>query len=131
MAASCSLIQIDWTPASGDSCMRDINKPLFDHLRCGPEPASIDHLTLPVKHAARAPNVAKVDADRQLCPATLPGYFHNMLLRWLLDGNGLLFLRRTCSSHLLVLIFRSQSIEGKRKKSLHARLSASSWRNAS
>ena len=47
-----------------------------------------------------APNVAKVDADRQLCLGTLPGYFRDEVLRWLLHGNSLLLLRRTCSSHL-------------------------------
>jgi hypothetical protein len=30
----------------------------------------------------------------------LPGYFRDEVLRWLLHGNSLLLLRRTCSSHL-------------------------------
>ena len=29
-----------------------------------------------------------------------PGYFCDEVLRWLLHGNSLLLLRRTCSSHL-------------------------------
>ena len=47
-----------------------------------------------------APNVAKVDAYRQLYLATLPGYFRDEVLRPLLHGNSLRLLRRTCSSHL-------------------------------
>lgn len=39
----------------------------------------------------------KVDADRQLDLATLPGYFCDEVLRWLLHGNSLRLLRRTCS----------------------------------
>jgi hypothetical protein len=47
-----------------------------------------------------APNVAKVDADRQLYLGTLAGYFRDEVVRWLLHGNSLLLLQRTCSSHL-------------------------------
>jgi hypothetical protein len=51
-----------------------------------------------------APNVTEVNADRQLYLATLPGYFCDEVSRWLLHGNSLLLLWRTCSSHLSVLI---------------------------
>ena len=44
-----------------------------------------------------APYVAKVDADRQFYLGTLPGYFCDEVVRWLLHGNSLLLLRRTCS----------------------------------
>ena len=51
-----------------------------------------------------APDVAKVDADRDL-NLGLPAWdFSDEVLRWLLHGNSLLLLRRTCSSHLSVLI---------------------------
>jgi hypothetical protein len=83
-----------------NTSVRHINEPLLDGLRCGPEPASIDHFTLLVEGAVMAPNVAKVDADRQLYLATFPGCFYDEVLRWLLHGNSLLLLRRTCSSHL-------------------------------
>jgi hypothetical protein len=53
-----------------------------------------------------APNVAKVDADRQLYLGTLTGYFRDEVVRWLLHGNSLLLLRRTCSSHLSGAISR-------------------------
>ena len=33
-----------------------------------------------------APNVAKVDADRQLYLGTIPGYFRDEVVRWLLHG---------------------------------------------
>jgi hypothetical protein len=47
-----------------------------------------------------APDIAKVDADRDL-NLGLPAWdFSDEVLRWLLHGNSL---RRTCSSHLSVL----------------------------
>lgn len=42
-------------------------------LRRGLEVASIDHYALLSKHEVMAPNVAKVNANRQLYLATLPG----------------------------------------------------------
>src|ERR1700733_8632282 len=85
------------------SGMRHVGEPLIDGLRCRPEAASINHIALLVECAVMAPYVAKVDADRQLDLATLPGYFCDEVLRWLLHGNSLLLLRRTCSSHLPML----------------------------
>src|SRR5579859_7959537 len=84
--------------------MRHVGEPLVDGLRCSPKAASINHFALLVESAVMAPNVAKVDADRQLYLATLPGYFRDEVLRPLLHGNSLRLLRRTCSSHLSGLI---------------------------
>src|ERR1700742_3313503 len=80
--------------------MRHIGEPPVDGLRRRPEAASINHFTVLVESAVMAPNVAKINADRQLDLATLPGCFHDEVLRRLLHGNSLLLLRRTCSSHL-------------------------------
>ncbi len=79
--------------------MRHVGKPLVDGLH-GSEAAPINHFALLVESAVMAPNVTKVDADRELYLATLPGYFRDEVLRWLLDGNSLLLPQRTCSSHL-------------------------------
>src|ERR1700679_81992 len=51
-----------------------------------------------------APDIAKVDADRDLNLGLSAWYFSDEVLRWLLHGNSLLLLRRTCSSHLSLLI---------------------------
>jgi len=51
-----------------------------------------------------APDVAKVDADRDLNLGLSAWDFSDEVLRWLLHGNSLLLLRRTCSSHLSGLI---------------------------
>jgi hypothetical protein len=51
-----------------------------------------------------APGIAKVDADRHLNLGLSAWDFSDGVLRWLLRGNSLLLLRRTCSPPLLVLI---------------------------
>ena len=62
-----------------------------------------------------APDIAKVDADRDLNLGLPAWNFSDEVLRWLLHGNSLLLLRRTCSSHLSGLILPAglkQSIWG-------------------
>ena len=51
-----------------------------------------------------APDVAKVDADRDLNLGLSAWDFSDGMLRWILHGNSLLLLRRTCSSHLSVVV---------------------------
>jgi hypothetical protein len=92
--------------------MRHVGEPLIDGLRCGSEAASIDHFGLLVEGTVMAPNVAKVVADRQLYLGTLAGYFRDEVVRWLLQGNSLLLLQRTCSSHLSGLISSPGSLQG-------------------
>ena len=45
---------------------RYIGKPFLKRLRSGPETASIDHFSVLVEGAVMAPDIAKVDADRDL-----------------------------------------------------------------
>jgi hypothetical protein len=49
-------------------------------------------------------------ADRQLYLGTLAGYFRDEVVRWLLHGNSLLLLQRTCSSHLWLLILTASAL---------------------
>ena len=72
---------------------------MLDRLR-RPETTAVDHFTLLVESAVMTPNVAEVDAKRQLYLATLPRYFHDEVLRRFLQGNSQLLLQRACSSHL-------------------------------
>src|ERR1700735_5107661 len=51
-----------------------------------------------------APDIAKVNTDRDLNLGLPAWNFSDEVLRWLLHGNSLLLLRRTCSSHLPALI---------------------------
>ncbi len=76
--------------------MRHVGEPLVDGLRCGPKAASIDHLALLVESAVMAPNVAEVDANRQLYLATLPGYF--------LDEVGAILVGRTGNELVLKIM---------------------------
>ena len=46
--------------------LRHVGKPLLDRLRCRPEAAAVDHLTILVERAVMTPNVAKINADRGL-----------------------------------------------------------------
>src|ERR1700761_9187248 len=88
-----------------NASMRHVGEPCVDRLRRRPETTAVDHFALLVESTVMAPYVAKVDADRQLDLATLPGYFCDEVLRWLLHGNSLLLLRRTCSSHYQEYLF--------------------------
>jgi hypothetical protein len=63
-----------------------ILEPLLDRLRCGPEPASINNLAVLVESAVMAPDIAKIDANRQLGPSLPAGNFHDEVLRQLLHG---------------------------------------------
>jgi len=51
------------------------------------------------------PDVAKVDADRDLNLGLSAWDFSEEVLRWLIHGNSLLLLWRTCSSNLSVRIW--------------------------
>ena len=44
-----------------------------------------------------APDIAKIDADRDLNLGLPAWNFSNGVMRWLLHGNSLILLRRTCS----------------------------------
>jgi hypothetical protein len=44
-----------------------------------------------------APDISKVDPDRHLGLRAAAWNFSDEVLRWLLHGNSLLLLRRTCS----------------------------------
>jgi len=73
---------------------RNICEPLLDRLRRGPEAATIDYFSVLVEGAVMAPDITKVDADRDL-NLGLPAWdFSDEVLRWLLHGNTLLLLRK-------------------------------------
>src|SRR5580692_13087648 len=74
-----------------------VGEPLLDRLWGGPEAATVDHFSVLVEGAVMAPDIAKVDADRDLNLGLPAWNFSNEVLRWLLHGNSLLLLRRTCS----------------------------------
>jgi hypothetical protein len=82
-----------------------VGEPLLDGLRGRPKPAPIDDHTIYVERAVMAPDIAKVDADRDLNPGLPAWDFSNEVLRWLLHGNSLSPIRKTCSSYLPVLIW--------------------------
>src|ERR1700678_517082 len=77
-----------------------VGEPLLDRLRGSSEAATVDHFSVLVEGAVMAPDVAKVDADRDLNLGLSAWDFSDEVLRCLLHGNSLLLLRRTCSSHL-------------------------------
>ena len=90
---------------------RHINEPLLDRLRGGSEAAPINDFSILVERAVMAPDIAKVDADRPLNLGLSALNFSDEVVRWLLHGNSLLLLRRTCSSHLSIfmrLLYTSQ-----------------------
>jgi hypothetical protein len=79
-----------------------IGEPLLDRLRGGPEATPIDYFSVMVEGAVMAPDVAKVDADRDL-NLSLPAWdFSDEVLHWLLHGNSLSPVRKTCSSHFSI-----------------------------
>ena len=51
-----------------------------------------------------APDIAKVDADRHLNLGLPAWNFSDEVLPWLLHGNSLSPLQKTCSSHLSLLL---------------------------
>ena len=54
---------------------RQILEPLLDPLRCGPETTSVDDFAVLVERAVMAPDIAKIDTNRQLglgLPVELP-----------------------------------------------------------
>lgn len=65
---------------------RYIGEPLLDRLRGGPEAATVDHFSVMVEGAVMAPDVAKVDADRDLNLSLSAWDFRDEALRWLLHG---------------------------------------------
>src|SRR5579859_8129164 len=104
-SCSCALIQIECGPGlHRDSRWSHVGKPLLDRLRGGSEASPINYFSILVEGAVMAPDIAKVDADRDLDLGLPASNFSDGVLRWLLHGNSLLLLRRTCSSHFPVLI---------------------------
>jgi hypothetical protein len=59
----------------------------------------INDFSVPVEGPVMAPDVAKIDANRHLNLGLSAWDFNDGVLRWLLHGNSLLLLRRTCSFH--------------------------------
>jgi hypothetical protein len=67
------------------ACVRNIRKPLIDRLRCGSEAASINYLTVFVQGAVMAPDIPKINADRQLEPGLPAWNFRDEVMRRLLS----------------------------------------------
>jgi hypothetical protein len=65
---------------------RYIGEPFLDRLRGSPEPPSINYLSILVERAVMAPDVAKVDTDRNLNLGLSAWDFSDGVLRWLLHG---------------------------------------------
>jgi hypothetical protein len=76
-------------------------------LRGSSESSPINDFSVLVEGAVMPPDVAKVDADRHLNLGLSAWDFSDEVLRWLLHGNSLLLLRRTCSSHLLISVWET------------------------
>ena len=88
-----------------------IGEPLLNRFRDRPEATTIDDFSVLVKGAVMAPDIAKVDADRNLDLGPPAWDFSDGVMRWLLPGNCLLLLLRTCSSHLrLTIAQREQNV---------------------
>lgn len=68
------------------ACVRNICKPLINRLRCGSETASINDLTVFVEGAVMAPDIPKINADRQLDPGLPAWNFRDEVMRRLLHG---------------------------------------------
>jgi hypothetical protein len=92
--------------------VRNICKPFLDRLRCGSEAASINDFPILVESAVMAPDITKVDTNRQLGPGLPAWNFRDEMLRRLLHGNSLLLLRGTCSSHFSEVTARYQLAMG-------------------
>src|SRR5258708_38025941 len=65
---------------------RQISKPLLDSFGTGSEATAIDHFSFFVERAVMAPNISKVDSDRDLDPSRPAWNFRDEVLRWLLHG---------------------------------------------
>jgi hypothetical protein len=65
---------------------RHIGEPLLDSLRGGTEAPPINYFSVLVEGAVMAPDVAKVDADRDLNLGLSARDFSDGVLRWLLYG---------------------------------------------
>jgi hypothetical protein len=69
-----------------NTCVRKILEPLLDRLRRGPETAPIDYVTVLVESTVMAPDIAKVDTNRQLGLGLPAWNFRDEVPRRLLHG---------------------------------------------
>src|ERR1700743_400477 len=77
----------------GDAHSRQVGKPLIDAGWVRSEPASVDKFTIFVERAVMAPDIPKVDADRDPDLRAAPWYFRDEVLRMLLHPHSLSLLQ--------------------------------------
>ena len=77
----------------GNAHSRQVGKPLVDAGWVCSEPAPVDHFTTFVESAVMAPDIPKVDADRDPDLRTVPWYFCDEVLRMLLHPLSLSLLQ--------------------------------------